>query len=94
MADRKADLDAENSAAMEVEIEPALSDFAGAAVTRLGYLHPRATFNVRDHVIVVEGAIGDAPTMRRDVLHALYRERISDRGEDLRTRLIEGLLSR
>jgi|GEM_PF-1200620 len=87
-------LDRNGASKIEIAIDPSLLDFVGTAIARLGYLHPRSIFSVEAGVVVVDGVDLDAAAVRRDVLHALYRERILDQTMPLRQRLIEGLLSR
>jgi len=57
---------------------PGGSDAAAArAVLRLGYLYPSGSFVFDDEGIHVTGQIlGDVQTLRRDVLHTVYREKI------------------
>jgi hypothetical protein len=65
-----------------------------AAVVRLGYLHPHLTFSWTPLGNVhVEGTF-DHHDVRRDVLHAVYREKVLKETLPLRQKLIDGLLGR
>jgi hypothetical protein len=64
-------------------------DFAGAAITRLGYLYPRIVFGYAGNAI---SAVGEADVgeqkIRKDVLYAVYREKIYAETLDMRRSLI------
>jgi len=54
-----------------------LRPVAELALVRLGYLNPKLTFKYLEHSIVVSSLdVMDEAQIRRDVLYALYREKI------------------
>ena len=79
---------------MEIAVDPSLAEFVPAALARLGYLFPAIAFAAADGRILITGKGLDETSLRREILHALYRERILERTLPLRQALIEGLLAR
>jgi len=79
---------------LKVDIDPALMGYASAALVRLGYLYPDAVFQAGEAAVIVTGCITDISVMRREVLHATYRERIYAETLPLRRSLLDGLLAR
>lgn len=79
---------------LKVDIDPALIGYASNALVRLGYLYPDAVFEAGEAAVSVTGPITDIAVMRREVLHATYRERIYAETLPLRRRLLDGLLAR
>jgi hypothetical protein len=63
-----------------------------AAATRLGYAHPSLRFVADADVIAVTGLIEDEIVLRREVLHAVYREHVLHQTLPLRRSLLDGLL--
>ena len=64
-----------------------------SAATRLGYLYPKLCFEVTAAGMEVSGEF-DESILRREILHAVYRERIFAETLPLRRTLIDGLLAR
>lgn len=71
-----------------------LSDYVAEAVVRLGYLFPDLIFKSCDSGIQVEGAVSDETKLRRDVLYAVYRQKIFITTLPLRTSLVRLLAGR
>lgn len=65
---------------LHVPTDPGFQAVLGAAVVRLGYLYPGVTFVTEGEATI--SATWDPPdafepeVLRRDILHAVYRERI------------------
>lgn len=78
---------------MIIHFEALFAPYAEAAVTRLGYTRPAATFTVDGLSIRVDGDLGDELELRRDVLYQLYREKIYQEGLPARSLMYEALLS-
>lgn len=81
---------AEESWHLEIQVPQPLRRHAEMAIVRLGYLYPRHEFSVEDGVLHVRGhGDADPATIRREVLHAVYREKIYDETLPLRQTLLE-----
>jgi hypothetical protein len=76
-----------------VAVEPTFRLHLASATTRLGYLYPDLVFTVIDEGVAVTGE-GEESILRREVLHAVYREKIFAETLPLRRTLIDGLLAR
>lgn len=76
-----------------IPVEAPFRSYLSSAATRLGYLYPELLFTVRDDAVEVTGAVEES-VMRREVLHAVYREKIFAETLPLRRTLIDGLLGR
>jgi hypothetical protein len=80
--------------AMIVEVGGLFSEHVAAALVRLRYLHPHATFDLADGGISVATDAGDEERIRRDVNYELYRERILQQTMPLRRALVAGVMGR
>jgi hypothetical protein len=76
-----------------IAIEPTFRLHLASATTRLGYLYPDLVFTIIDEGVAVTGD-GEESVLRREVLHAVYREKIFAETLPLRRTLIDGLLAR
>lgn len=77
---------------MLIEIPPELIKPAEAAIVRLGYLYPSLNFQLADEGIRVAGALpADISTLRKDALHAVYREKIYAETLAMRTAFISAM---
>lgn len=76
-------------AELTIPVSEVLRPYAELAVARLGYLYPKMIFSYRELSVVVssEAAI-DEIKIRRDVLYALYREKIYAETLSMRQSLI------
>ncbi len=79
---------------MIVEVGGLFTEYADAALVRLRYLYPRATFELTPAGIVVEAPEEERERIRRDVNYELYRERILAGTMPLRRALIAGVMGR
>jgi hypothetical protein len=60
-----------------IPVSEVLQQHAEHAVVRLGYLYPKISFSCQVHTILVSSETEiDEIKIRRDVLYALYREKI------------------
>ena len=72
-----------------ITVSEVLRPFAQLAVTRLGYLYPKMIFSNQEHTILVSGDIEiEIIQIRRDVLYALYREKIYAESLSMRIALL------
>lgn len=76
-----------------IEVDASLRPYLPTAATRLGYLYPDVQFVVRTDGVELVGTDIDLAAMRREVLHAVYRERVFAETLPLRRTLIDGLLA-
>lgn len=76
-----------------IPVPTELESYAASAITRLGYIFPATYFSLNQATIDVETS-DDPILIRRDVLHAIYRERIRSETEDIRSSLIRALVSK
>lgn len=76
-------------AELTIPVSEVLRPYAELAVTRLGYLYPKMIFSYRElNVVVSSDADIDETKIRRDVLYALYREKIYSETLSMRQSLI------
>ena len=62
---------------VRIAVPANLSGFLDTALARLGYLHPMLVFERRrDEIIIIGAPSQQEAELRRDVLYALYREKI------------------
>jgi hypothetical protein len=60
-----------------ITISEVLRPYAELATVRLGYLYPKMSFSCQVHTILISSETEiDEITTRRDILYALYREKI------------------
>lgn len=70
------------------------SKYIDAAVVRVGYLHPDVEFSREGNSIRVASSTGnEVDSIRRDVLYAVYREKIFADTLSMRTALL-GMVSK
>lgn len=78
---------------LTVEVHPSLREHREAASSRLQYLFPALRFSIEGTGFAIDG-LGDAGEedgVRREVAHALYRERVYSDTLPMRTALLETL---
>ena len=62
---------------MLIAIPSSMEAYLSAAVVRLGYLFPNLSFGASEQGITVAGMTTEvAEQLKRDVLHAVYREKV------------------
>lgn len=80
---------------MGITIDPVLLPYLGSALARMRYLYPDIEFVVKGNVVEVAGkANRPSAAAERDVLYALYREKIYAETLPLRRALIEAVTSK
>ncbi len=62
---------------VSIEIPSGFEAARPGAIARLQYLHPGLSFHTHSNAIAVTGStLVEVAVLRRDVLHAVYREKI------------------
>lgn len=85
----------EQPGAIKIAVPAALREFAQPALARLGYLYPCVEFAFEDGQISASARdTVDADALKRDVLYAVYRERIYAQTLPFRKALIEAVTRR
>ena len=76
----------------DLQIEDVFVPYAPAAATRTAYLHPSIQISVEEAVFRIRTPPDvDPSVVTRDLLHAVYREKIASDTAHLRARLFEVL---
>lgn len=76
------------------DMPPKFRPYAESAICRLRYLHPTHEFSTDGSTIDVQGHDVNYETLRRDVFHALYREKLAEQSVVAKIRLINELTAR
>jgi hypothetical protein len=77
-----------------VKVDEPFWPFVDAALMRLRYLYPKASFDRCDGGIVVGAARSDIDAIARDASFILYREKIYAETLPLRRALVEAVTAR
>lgn len=78
-----------------IDIPQSMQDYADAAVVRVGYARTTWVISRHDRAIVVRApADAGASEIRREVLYAVYREKILSETMDMRRALLETVTRR
>lgn len=81
--------------AVLINIDGGFLAYAPVAMARLGYLYPDLTFECRDGGVCIVGFLpATTDILRRDVLYALYREKIYADTLHLRSAFISSVTRR
>lgn len=87
----------ENQVAIEfdaISVEPEMFPYLAAAATRVGYLRPDLDIRISEQGFLVRSGRGVFEEVKRELLHAVYREKIRSESAELRSQLLGHLLSR
>lgn len=78
-----------------VELDSSFAQFAPSAVLRLSYILPNLNFKASGAAVSVEGDLPeDLGALRRDILHAVYREKIYTETLPMRTAFFDAVTRR
>ena len=77
---------------LSVPVPEHFQKYAEAAICRLRYLHPALDFQVEGDTVMVIGN-ADVGLLKRDLMYALYREKLAEQSVGAKSRLIDALIS-
>ena len=75
----------------QIEIDKRLRYWLAEAVLRFRYLYPNIEVEIGEAAVTLHGEASDDPTVQRDFLFSLYRQKIYAETLPLRKTLIEGV---